>query len=63
MKKYLFKAVLPVSMAVCAITFGACSQDELLTPAKEQSEEGNSKLSENVALGTNDDTCQWTSKP
>lgn len=40
MKKYLFKAVLPVSMAVCAITFGACSQDELLTPVKEQSEEG-----------------------
>ena len=40
MKKYLFKAVLPVSMAVCAIMFGACSQDELLTPVKEQSEEG-----------------------
>jgi putative lipoprotein len=40
MKKYLFKAVLPVSMAVCAITFVACSQDELLTPVKEQSEEG-----------------------
>ena len=40
MKKYLFKAVLPASMAICAITFGACSQDEMLTPVKEQSEEG-----------------------
>ena len=40
MKKFLIKAVLPVSMAVCAVTVASCSQDELLTQTKEQSEEG-----------------------
>lgn len=40
MKKFLIKAVLPVSMVVCAVTVASCSQDELLTQTKEQSEEG-----------------------
>ena len=40
MKKFLIKAVLPVSMVVCAVAVASCSQDELLTQTKEQSEEG-----------------------
>ena len=39
MKKFLIKAVLPVSMVVCAVAVASCSQDELLTQTKEQSEE------------------------
>ena len=40
MKNFLIKAVLPVSMVVCAVAVASCSQDELLTQTKEQSEEG-----------------------